>query len=358
MANWKKIIVSGSNAELQSLKSDTLVQIGNIQILSSSVSDTKLSGSFSGSFSGDGSGLTGVGATTLNVISDGVGISPFTFDGSSGVSVEVSGAAQLTNNTLVMWDDSDGKFVNSSINQSNGNVIISSSGKLDITAPDGVYINAGTAQVNITGSLGVTNSITATSFTGSFSGDGSGLTGLVTTLSGSTDTGSFEVDILTQLLNVEGTSNQIKTTGNGQTITVGLTDNVEIAQNLTIGGDLIVNGDTTVINTVNVVIEDKFVLYASGSTQPTDGGIVIQSGVSNGDVVGFAYGYDSDKTRWAFQGGFDHTISGFLSPDSFITTTQFGLNTNRPENPQYGGSSNGYGNIWVSTDNGDIYIWS
>jgi hypothetical protein len=240
MANWKKIIVSGSNAELISLQSDELVQIGSNQFISSSVADTKLSGSFSGSFEGDGSGLTG----------------------------------------------------------------------------------------------------------------------LVTTLSGSTDSGDFEVDLLTQTLTVQGTANEIEVSGSGQTITIGLPENVTIGQNLIVGGDLTVNGETTVINTTNVVIEDKFVLYASGSTQPTDGGIVIQSGISNGDVLGFAYGYDSDKTRWAFQSDFDHTISAFITPDSFATTTQFGLNNTRPVNPQYGGSSNGYGNIWVSTDTGEIYMWA
>ena len=43
MADWKKVIVSGSDASLRSI-----------------TSDTGFSGSFSGSFQGDGSQLTGV----------------------------------------------------------------------------------------------------------------------------------------------------------------------------------------------------------------------------------------------------------------------------------------------------------
>jgi hypothetical protein len=362
MAQWKKIIVSGSDAELRSLETDLLIQVGSNQIISSSAADTKLSGSFSGSFFGDGSGLSNVTATTVNSLNEGVGISPFTFDGSSEVNVEVSGAAQLTDSTLVMWDDEDGKFVDSLITQSGGDVIISATGEVAITAPDGLYINTGTSAVNISGSLDVTGPVTAPSFTGSFSGsffgNGSGLTGLATNLSGSADSGSFEIDLLNQFLNIQGTPNEIETSATGQTVTIGLPDSVIISQNLTVGGDLTVNGETTVINTVNVVIEDKFVLYASGSTEPTDGGIVIQSGITNGDVVGFAYGYDSDKTRWAFESDFDHTTSTFITPDSFITSTQFGVDNTRPTDPQYGGSSYGYGNIWVSTDTGDIYMWA
>ena len=43
MADWKKIIVSGSDADVRSINSDT-----------------GFSGSFSGSFQGDGSQLTGI----------------------------------------------------------------------------------------------------------------------------------------------------------------------------------------------------------------------------------------------------------------------------------------------------------
>ena len=60
MATWKKIIVSGSQAELISVVADNLLQVDTNQIISSSVGDTKLSGSFSGSFQGDGSALTGL----------------------------------------------------------------------------------------------------------------------------------------------------------------------------------------------------------------------------------------------------------------------------------------------------------
>ena len=44
--------------------------------------------------------------------------------------------------------------------------------------------------------------------------------------------------------------------------------------------------------------------------------------------------------------------------DSWMTTTQFGLEAAQPGSPMYGSGSAGYGNMWVSTDTEDIYIWS
>jgi hypothetical protein len=71
MANWKKLIVSGSDANLSSLSVDT------------SVSAQSFSGSFSGSFEGDGSNLTGVGA--------------FPYTGSAGIlgSLNLAGNANI-----------------------------------------------------------------------------------------------------------------------------------------------------------------------------------------------------------------------------------------------------------------------
>ena len=63
MATWKKLIVSGSVAELASVSASVGVLVGTNQQIQPSVTDTRLSGSFSGSFFGDGTGLTNVTAT-------------------------------------------------------------------------------------------------------------------------------------------------------------------------------------------------------------------------------------------------------------------------------------------------------
>jgi hypothetical protein len=61
MASWKKVIVSGSDAILNSST------VGTNQVITVSQATTKLSGSFTGSFVGDGTGITGITATGLNI---------------------------------------------------------------------------------------------------------------------------------------------------------------------------------------------------------------------------------------------------------------------------------------------------
>lgn len=247
MATWKKIIVSGSQAELISVVADNLLQVDTNQIISSSVGDTKLSGSFSGSFQGDGSALTG----------------------------------------------------------------------------------------------------------------------LANVLSGSTDSGDFEVDLPTQFLTIQGTVNEVEVSGSGQTITVGLPNNVTIAgdltveggdlistaatfnvfnsgvgtinlgadaasgatvvnigattstttikDNLVVDGDLTVQGDVTTINTANLLVEDRYILLNSGSAGGVDkGGIIVDGGSGTGKafILGEASG------RWGFTGSLAQNAST-ATPDAF-----------------------------------------
>lgn len=114
MATWKKVVVSGSTANLANLQVDglgsglvtgnsgnltTTAINGSGNIVATVASGLTHSGSFSGSFQGDGSSLTGITATALgNSLTDGNGIADFTFDGSGAatIAVELDGAT-LTN---------------------------------------------------------------------------------------------------------------------------------------------------------------------------------------------------------------------------------------------------------------------
>ena len=385
MASWKKIIVSGSDAELNELSLDTQLTVGGNQQITTDQSTTFLTGSFSGSFQGDGSGLTGIPAENiiLSNLTEGAGISAFTYDGAAAVTVAVSGAAELSDNTITKWNDTDGKFVNSSL-VDNGTAI------------------TGTTSLQLTGA----NTTLTGSFTGSFVGDGSGLTGLATTLSGSTDSGDFEVDLLTQNLTVQGTNSEIEVSGTGQTITIGLPNDVTVAGNLTVNGegvtvtgdlevnggdinssattfnlfnstvstinfggdattvnigsaastttinddlvvvgDLTVNGDLAYLNVTNLYVEDRFILLNSGSTSG-DGGIIVQSGSSD---QGKAFFYDETENRW----GYADSISGSATsatPDAFAVM----VIQNDGEGDEVYQKT---GNLRVDTS-GDIFIYS
>ena len=60
MAQWRKVLVSGSTADVSTLNVGTLGTLTGTISNNSSVADSRLSGSFTGSFVGDGSNLDGV----------------------------------------------------------------------------------------------------------------------------------------------------------------------------------------------------------------------------------------------------------------------------------------------------------
>ena len=130
MANWKKVIVSGSSANLAALQVDNLTS-GRVVIGggSSNLSTTAIngtgnivattnatglvhSGSFSGSFEGSFTGLTNsasyaisasraeVAGQTQGTLTFGEGLNTGTFNGSTSVTLTVSGTVDLTNNVI------------------------------------------------------------------------------------------------------------------------------------------------------------------------------------------------------------------------------------------------------------------
>ena len=316
MATWKKVIVSGSNAELNQLN-----VFANQQI-SSSAADTFLSGAFSGSFEG-----TFVGTTNLPDLTQGSGIVPFIYDGASTATVAVSGAAQLSNNAITKWNSTDGKFVNSSITD-DGSVI------------------SGASSIQLSGAA---SSLTG-SFTGSFIGDGSGLTGVASTLNFSGSTGDGSVDLKTQVFSILGTVNEIEAVASGQSVTIGLPNDVIITQDLTVNRNLTVLGTASFQNTENLEVADRFILLASGSNTAGDGGIVIQQGTQN---VGELFAFDSAATRWGVTSSFNAGDSSY-TPDAFIALAIEGAGTD-PDvvDARYDAK----GNMFIASDE-TIWIYS
>ncbi len=152
MAEWKKVVVSGS--AISQLQNDS-------GYLISGDSDVTLSGSFSGSFQGDGSNLTGITADTLgNSLTDGNGISDFSFDGSGAASV----AVQADGSTLTVGS---------------GGVKVSDAG---ITA---TQLNASVAGDGLSGGAGTALSVNTDGTSITTSGDNLTLAG--TTFSSSVD---------------------------------------------------------------------------------------------------------------------------------------------------------------------------
>lgn len=459
MATWKKVIISGS--DISQLNNDS-------QYLVSGDSGIELTGSFTGSFAGDGSGLTGVVGTISNPLTDGNGITDFSYDGSSPVSVSVeasgstlevgtngvrvadAGITETQLNTSVAGDGlSGGAGTALSVNtddssiEINGDTLrvkasgITNNMLFGLIANDKLVNDSvilGTTEVDLGATAATIAGLTLTgaeatgSFTGSFVGtfvgttdlpdltDGNGIADF--TYDGST-TATIAVQADESTINsaaagikvADGgiTGTQINTSvagtgltgGGGSALSVDLTEltvgsgldtpdattlNLDLTEviagdaanrvltsdgdgtltaeanflfdgttltvtgNQTISGDLTVQGTASFQNTENLLVADRFVLFASGSSTAGDGGIVVQQDTQG---VGELFGYDSGTTRWALDSTFNASDSAF-TPEAFMSAVVEGAGTDPDAAPARYDKK---GNIFVGTDEG-IWIYS
>jgi len=313
MATWKKLIVSGSN--IGQLNND----VGYITA-SAAVQESFATASFDG---------TNILANTVS--------SSLNFASGSGAGLLIT--ANPTTDTLTFTLDS---VPNTSLQSSS--------------------IHIGDTSFELGATASVLSGLEASgSFSGSFEGDGSKLTGIATSLdisgsyNGAITSGS--VSLLTQGLTLAGTTNEVDVTAANQTITVGLPDDVTITQDLTVNRNLTVIGTASFQHTENLEVADRFIRLASGSNTEGDGGIVIQQASDGtGDVFGFD-GVSSD--RWAVAQNFDGSGSAF-TPEAFMAVVLTGsANTDPTIQSAVGTRYNKSGNIYTETGgNNDIWIYS
>ena len=361
-----------------------------------------------------GDGLTGGGTIastrTLNVVG-GDGITANAND--VAITAAQTTITSIKNTSLEVGRDND-----NSIKFAEDNQI-----QFRIAATDSVHVfNAkgiATGDVSASGTISASGGITSSNVTGSFFGDGSGLTGVSATtfdidgLSTGTDLhqtqdhfvysdngtekkitfsnvedaifgnvsgdatiaaggaltigtiGANHIDEISNLTSGEGAqleninSVTISNTQWGylgalnQSVTT--TSNVQF-NNVNVDGNLVVAGTASFEETANLNVKDRFISLASGSAAGGDGGIVVNQALGN-VPSGSAFGYEAGTAdRWAVQANFVPTGSAMV-PDAYMGIVTF--STNAPTgNPQYGGANYGYGNIHVDTDDGDIYIYA
>jgi hypothetical protein len=394
MATWKKVIVSGSAANLSALQVDNLTSgqvvigggasnlsttaingTGNI-LATTGATGVSISGSFSGSFFGNGAGLTGVTAafpTTAKTdlastdqfyINDGT--NKFVTYGNlltdlAGTNLAVEGTDSLTLATTItgITSISSTSFTGSLLGNVNGtaswatNAISALTSSrftvTDTTTGTGPYyvvftdgttgaqlpiVDSSTLTFNAsTNTLTVTSSYANQALSASFATSVNNLTNAITNNADNrvlTATGGGTI-------NGEG-----NLTFDGTTLTV--------TGNEVITGNLTVQGTASFQNTTNLEVSDRFVLFASGSNTAGDGGILVQQGTQN---VGELFGFDSGATRWAFTSSFSGDSSAF-TPDAFVAAAIIGAGTtptSAPARYQVGG------NIFIGTDEA-IWIYS
>lgn len=216
----------------------------------------------------------------------------------------------------------------------------------------GLNISGDAGSDTITFTLGSIPNASLTNSSITIAGNATSLGGSVTQaqiLAGSTVVSSSVLSSPTQgqaLLTTNGVA--------GSTIDLGLeTGDSPTFVGLTLTGNLVVLGTASFQNTQNLLVADRFVLFASGSNTTGDGGIVVQQGTQN---IGELYGYDSNVTRWGFTSSFDATGNSF-TPAVFAGAVEANLAAPAAD-PIYGGALNGFGTIHVNTSTGDIFIYA
>jgi hypothetical protein len=399
MATWKKVLVSGSSAALTSVTADTSVTVGS-NLIGTNVSNTQLSGSFSGSFNGDGSNLTGVVAAFPSTpVADLTSTDKFyvqTTDGNRSIDLNAL-LTDIAGNNLVA--DQAGTATTLKVSPTLGSInalqsVTSTVYNITAGQVEGYIGFVGTASFANTASLALTASYALNSNGGTLSISGSdnttGTVSLATvplifsgssniaTSVGSTD-GKIGIKLADNIvlngdLAVNGgditttaaTFNIANSTNNTTAINFGGNTTTTTMQNLTLNGDLSVLGTTTTTTTQNLTVADRFVLFGSGSNSNIDGGIVVQNAftVNNGKPTGSGYalfmnGVDADAQhapRWGVTSSLSE-LADSATPDEYMVTAKKSSGA-PPVTPNYGGLNNGYGNMFISSDNnGEIWIY-
>jgi hypothetical protein len=410
MATWKKVIVSGSSANLTTLQVDNLTSgqvvigggtgnlsttaingTGNI-LATNGATSVVMSGSFSGSFQGNGSGLTGVTATfPITAKTDLTSTDQFFIN--DGTSKYVTYGNLLTDlaGTNLAVEGTDSLTLASTITGITSISSTSFTGSLLGTATTASYV------LNAVSASFASNALTANSATNATNvavtdtttGTGpyyvmfaDGTTGnravrvdsTALTFNATTNTLTVTSSYANQALSASyaastnnitnaitnNTDNYILTATGGGTINGesnlqfnNSTSTLTVTGNAVITNNLTVQGTASFQNTTNLQVADRFVLFASGSNAAGDGGIVVQQATQD---VGELFGYENSINRWGFTSSFTANGSSFTAA-AYVTSTEVGTAVPTAA-PVYGGASNGFGNIYVKTDTGDIYIYA
>lgn len=403
MATWKKLIVSGSVAELASVSASVGVLVGTNQQIQPTQANTRLTGSFTGSFTGDGSNLTGVTATPTfpttaltditnstntkffinddagnatsgnkqitwgNLLTDlaGSGISVegtdslsvnsgslqtfFNSSSYAGVSGDIlinasSGVATIQANSVALGTDTTGNYV---ATVSGSGAIVSSVTTGEGSTPE---ITLNTSSTTFT--TGVVSALPAGTVSASaFSSPSQGtvratINGVQTDVDTGLQTGDSPqfVDLtLTGDITVGG--QDIKSNG-GSTVFTLNGANATVAGNLTVSGDLTVTGNVSEMQITNLNVEDQFALFASGSGT-TDAGFIAASGsISSGSAL---Y-HDITDNRWAVAKSVASNATA-VTPLEYVTTVK--LDTGTPSTQEYG-----RGEMYINTSDESIWIYS
>jgi len=393
MANWKKVLVSGSQAELNQLTVDNTVTansftggganitgvVHNSGEIASDISGsfTALSGSIASRFEALSTSYTDLTNIPGGIISSSQQIdsSLFNIDGlHSGSSQVVSSL----NNQDVDFGTGDITAVSGSFTKVSGdgsaltNLTVDQAATIASTFSNQTSVavthnfdskNVAVTVYNSSDELILPASVTLTSndiATVTFDSSTSGR--IVVAKGGHIVSGSVSADNIDGLdaavvaalpaNTVSGSSFSSPSQGTVRATINGVNTDVDTGlqagdspqfTNLTLTGDLTVQGTTTSIQTENLLVEDKFILINSGSGA-ADGGIVV-----NG--AGAALGWDNSAGRWSLDSAGALANQTTIATDAFLAGV-IDVDAGHSDIAAYQKNGN------IKVDSGTIYIYS
>ena len=395
MATWRKVIVSGSNAELNHISSS-----GNIIPITTDGGSLGSAGlNWSDLFLDSGAVINFDDGNVTLTHTSGKLLTSGDISGSSATTgsfgrLELAGDAVIQGNLTFGDADTDNIAFGGEISSSlipttddffdlgtatkawkdlylEGDIILTDAGQLKTNAGN-LTIDSTAATLVLDGHTGV--DIDATN-SGKVSIDGAGgidigvaanvaidmnastldidATGAVTIDGGSTFSldaaGNTNIDTSTGTISVGTANSGIAVNIGHSTSEVTIGDNLTVTGDATINGNLDVNGTLTTIDTTNLSIKDRLIFAASGSSGTNvDAGLLVQSGSVAGS--GSAFYHDINSERWSVAKGVAEGQTA-VTPLQFVTTVTLNSDAPSSDNGDYG-----VGEMWVETDTQDIYI--
>jgi hypothetical protein len=303
MAEWKKVVVSGSSISELNNDAGFLASVGSgIVSGSSQISFTGITNVPAGLVSGSAQTIANLPSGTVS------GSSQISFTGITNVPAGlVSGSAQIT-----LGGDLSGTANSATVTKVQGVALTSDE------ATQLANINSTTISSTQWGYLGVMDQNVRT-------------TDAVTFASVNTGQGAYELYAMNQDVETTDAVAFAGLTINGAVAfnnaasaesfnfdpDLGVTTiaTASVSQNLTVGGDLIVNGDLTYLNTTNTAVEDQFILLGSGS-QAADNGIIFD-GAIEAIGEGAAFFFDSGVSRLSYATSVSHADTE-VTPTAYI----------------------------------------
>ena len=371
MAEWKKVVVSGSQAALNSLTLDTALASGSG---GTGLTKSDLAGASAGQ--------------VLAIKSDLSGFELTTDAGGDVTTAELNASSSAIRANMTLATASIAALV---VDSASFSTRVTAAG--DVTTAE---LNASSSAIRANMTL-ATASIAAlvvdsASFSTRFASTGDVTTAMLNASSSAiranmtlatasiaalvVDSASFSTrfastgDVTTAMLNASSSTLQSNIDGKLALSGGTITGDLAVDGNSTLGtgaedktvinGALVVNGTASFAHADNLAIADKYILINSGSDGTGDGGLVVQSAGTNG--IGELVGFDANSTgRWGITSSFNAQTTADFVPSAFMGVVV----TDTVDNPNSTGIGSSTkaaaytkaGNMYIDTDAGSEGIW-